>query len=112
MERLVGGPRRFGPFVLLARIATGGMAEVLLARRAADPEGAPLALKRLLPDLAQDRDLVAMLGEEARIAAALVDARICRVHEAGSVEHEHYLAMEYVRGASSSRISVRSELTR
>ncbi len=54
-------PLMLGPYELTQRIATGGMAEVYLARRAG-PHGFQkvVAVKRILPQLAQDADFVAM----------------------------------------------------
>ena len=54
-------PLQLGPYELIERVATGGMAEVYLARRAG-PHGFQkiVALKRILPQLAKDPDFVAM----------------------------------------------------
>src|SRR5262252_6846618 len=52
-------PDRLGPYELVERLATGGMAEVYLAKRAG-PHGFSklVAVKRILPQLARDPDFV------------------------------------------------------
>src|SRR5262249_55068126 len=64
----IPAPLRLGPYELLRRIATGGMAEVYLARRAG-PHGFQkiVAVKRILPQYARDPDFVAMFVDEARV---------------------------------------------
>ena len=60
----------FGHFTLGKRLARGGMAEVFLARQRG-PEGFDrrVAVKRILPHLADSTDFVGMFLDEARLAA-------------------------------------------
>src|SRR5258708_40075708 len=90
-------PARLGPYELLQRIATGGMAEVYLARRAG-PHGfqKTVAVKRILPQFARDPDFVAMFVDEARVCARLSHPNIVPVFDFGEEEGELYMAMEYV----------------
>ena len=98
-------PLKLGPYELLQRIATGGMAEVYLARRAG-PHGFQkiVAVKRILPQLARDSDFVAMFIDEARVAARLGHPNIVQVFDFGEHEDEMYMAMEYVDGATGARL--------
>src|SRR5215470_5176557 len=77
-------PLMLGPYELIERIATGGMAEVYLARRAG-PHGFQkvVAVKRILPQLAQDTDFVAMFVDEARVCARLAHPNIVQVFDFG-----------------------------
>jgi hypothetical protein len=83
-----GVPARLGRYELLARLATGGMGEVFLARL----EGAAgfeklYAIKRVLPHLATDERFRKMLVTEAQIASRMSHPNICQVYELGEDEH-------------------------
>jgi len=90
---------RFGKYSLVARLATGGMAEILLARL----QGAAgfeklICIKRILPHLARDKQFVAMFLDEARIAARISHPNVCQVFELGEIDGSYFLAMEYLEG--------------
>jgi serine/threonine protein kinase len=101
----IPAPLRLGPYELLRRIATGGMAEVYLARRAG-PHGfqKTVAVKRILPQFARDPDFVAMFVDEARVCARLGHPNIVHVFDFGEEEGELYMAMEYVDGTTGARL--------
>ncbi|HEX6835315.1 MAG TPA: serine/threonine-protein kinase [Polyangia bacterium] len=92
-------PATVGGYELLQRLAVGGMAEVFLARRTG-PDGFEkrVALKRILPHLARQRDFVAMFLDEAKLAAGLDHPHIVHIHDFGKDGDAYYLAMEYVCG--------------
>jgi serine/threonine protein kinase len=98
-------PPRLGPYELLRRIATGGMAEVYLARRGG-PHGFQklVAVKRILPQYARDPDFVAMFIDEARVCARLGHPNIVQVFDFGEQDGELYMAMEYVDGTTGARL--------
>ena len=94
---------------MLAPLATGGMAEVWLARRDGDlPQGTPLVVKTILPHYARVPEFVAMFLNEARLATKLEHPNIVRVYEAGQADGCHYIAMEYVGGRTLRQILWRS----
>ena len=101
----IPAPLRLGPYDLLRRIATGGMAEVYLARRAG-PHGfqKTVAVKRILPQFARDPDFVAMFVDEARVCARLGHPNIVQVFDFGEEDGELYMAMEYVDGTTGARL--------
>ncbi len=101
----IPAPLRLGPYELLRRIATGGMAEVYLARRAG-PHGFKkiVAVKRILPQYARDPDFVAMFVDEARVCARLGHPNIVQVFDFGEQDGELYMAMEYVDGTTGARL--------
>jgi serine/threonine-protein kinase len=92
---------RLGRYELLRRIATGGMAEVWLARL----EGARgfekrVAIKTLLPDLASNARYRRMLFDEANLVARLHHPNVCTVYELGEEGGRPFIAMEWVDGGS------------
>lgn len=91
-------PRTFGPFLLLYRVASGGMAELYRARRPGPDGGAEVALKRPLPVYNDDEEFIVMLTDEARITALFDHPNITRTLEFGVVDGQYFLSMEYVPG--------------
>lgn len=91
-------PVTFGPWLLLERVATGGMAEVFLALRAGDPSRRLYALKRMLAHLADDAELVTMFLDEARVWAQLAHPSILPVRELGHEDGVYYIAYDYLPG--------------
>ncbi len=94
-----------GPYELGDRLGLGGMAEVFVAYRAG-PHGfaKKVALKRILPELAQDARFVAMFCDEARISAPLCHPNIVQVIDFGESQGELFMAMEYVEGVSLAKL--------
>jgi serine/threonine-protein kinase len=94
-----------GPYELGERLGLGGMAEVFVAYRAG-PHGfaKKVALKRILPELAQDTRFVAMFCDEARISAPLCHPNIVQVIDFGESQGELFMAMEYVEGVSLAKL--------
>ena len=90
-------PIRFGPFLLVDRVAIGGMAEVFAAVKQGDAR--LFAVKRILPTLAEDDELVRMFLDEARVLAHLEHPGIVPVHEAGRWPNgAPYYVMKLVEG--------------
>jgi serine/threonine-protein kinase len=92
---------RLGRYELLARLATGGMGEIFLARL----EGAEgfeklYVVKRILAHLADDARFRQMLVAEARIASKMSHPNICQVFELGEDQNQLYIVMEYLEGVS------------
>ncbi|HEX5063021.1 MAG TPA: protein kinase [Kofleriaceae bacterium] len=95
--------RRFGKYTLVAKLATGGMAEIFLARLHGDGGFEKLVcIKRILPHLAKDPQFVAMFLDEARVAARISHPNVCQVFELGECEGQYYIAMEYLEGVPLS----------
>jgi len=97
-------PELFGKYVLLERIAAGGMGEVFLAKSGAKGFERYFAIKRILTQHAERTQFVEMLMNEARITVALVHPNIAQVFEFGQIEGHFYLALEYVEGVSASAL--------
>ena len=90
---------QFGRYELIRRISLGGMAEVFKAK-SYNEHGFEkvVALKRLLPSVAEKDGFVEMLIQEARVAAQLDHQNICRIYELGQHEQRYYLTMEFIYG--------------
>jgi len=106
-------PIPFGRFLLVERVAIGGMAEVFAAVERADPSARLFAVKRILPTLVDDRELVRMFLDEARLVVQLDHPGIVPVHELGKLGAGYYIAMDYVAGrdlrAVADRVRRRGE---
>ena len=92
-------PEKIGRYQLCFELASGGMASVYLARA----EGAPsfqklVALKRIHPHLADEKDYVEMFLDEARIASRITHTNVCSVFDFGEADGEYFIAMEYLVG--------------
>jgi eukaryotic-like serine/threonine-protein kinase len=92
-------PIIFGKYLLLERINVGGMAEVFIAK-AFGVEGFEriLAIKKILPTMAEDQEFIAMFIDEARISVQLNHTNIVHIHELGKHNNAFYIAMEYLAG--------------
>ncbi|MBU1896275.1 serine/threonine protein kinase, partial [Myxococcota bacterium] len=102
-------PQKFGKYTLLKRLATGGMAEIFLARQTGlDGFEKDVVLKRLLPSHQGEEDLVTMFLDEARIAANLIHPNIAQIYDLGREEGDHFIVMEHVRGVNLSHLCLRS----
>ncbi|MCX5747753.1 MAG: serine/threonine-protein kinase [Proteobacteria bacterium] len=98
--------RDFGAYSLIAKLATGGMAEIFLARAPGAPQDL-LVLKRILPHLAEDEHFVTMFRDEADLASQLVHKNICHVMSFGEFAGTWFIAMEYLHGVPLSRMMTR-----
>ena len=90
-------PTVFGKYLLLERLNVGGMAEVYVAR-AFGVEGFEriLAIKKILPTMAEDEEFITMFIDEARISVQLNHANVVHIHQLGKHDESYYIAMEYV----------------
>lgn len=100
---------QFGNYLLDEEIAIGGMARVFRARlRGLGGFEKPLVVKQVLPELAKDSRFVEMFVREANTLVQMNHPHIVSVYELGVVDGTYFLAMEYVEGATLSRL-LRSE---
>ena len=94
-----GFPRRFGKYTLLRKFATGGMAELFLAlQKSVAGFEKLIVIKRILPQMNQDRAFIDMFLHEARIAATLSHPNIVHIFDVGQVDGLYYIAMEHIHG--------------
>ncbi len=96
---------RLGRYELVRRIGKGGMGEVFLAKA----QGARgfekyVAIKRILPQYSENKHVVNMLVDEARISVLLNHPNVVQVHELDEDDGSHFIVMEYVDGHAVSRL--------
>ena len=102
-------PQRIGRYEVLGQLATGGMAEILLARLSGPAAFArAVVIKRMLRQHAQKRAFVTMFLDEARTIAKIRHPNVVQVQELGEDAGEVFLVLEYVAGENLSSVLKRS----
>src|SRR4051812_32745119 len=95
----VGVGSHLGKYEIIKRLATGGMAEIFLARVSGLPGFHKMVvIKRILPQLATKSDFIEMFLDEARIAATLQHPNVVQMYDVGVVDGNYFIAMEYLHG--------------
>lgn len=98
----------FGKYILLDRINSGATAAVYRANVRGEAGFERLvAIKRILPHMAGDRDFVDTFVREAKTVARLTHASICPIYELGKVGESLYMAIEYIQGRDLGHITRR-----
>ena len=102
-----------GKYVIGRRLGVGGMAEVFEATYS--PEGGferRVAVKRILPSFAQNKEAVALFRQEAEVGAMLAHPGVVQVLDFGTHQGTSFLAMEYIDGVSLKDVIDVSRLTK
>jgi serine/threonine protein kinase/Flp pilus assembly protein TadD len=94
---MAGFPRKFGKFVLLKPLAQGGMGALYLAVSGDRGMEKLCCIKTVLPHLA-DPEYLARFRDEAKVVVKLTHGNLVPVFDAGQVDGELYLAMEFIEG--------------
>ncbi|HUS27428.1 MAG TPA: serine/threonine-protein kinase [Kofleriaceae bacterium] len=100
-----GMPQRVGRYEVITHLATGGMAQIYLARQSG--LGAferHVVLKTILRERATDQRFVTMFLDEAKLAATLNHQNIAQVYEVDQADGAYFMAMEYVHGENARAI--------
>ncbi len=84
------------------------MAEVFLGYTEQDTRRKPVAIKRLLPQLATDKEIVKLFVAEAELLLQFNHPNVVKALELGQVGGTHFIAMEYVHGASLEELADRA----
>ncbi len=100
-----------GPYTILRRLACGGMAELFVARADGAARDELVVLKRILPELANERSMVRMFLDEAAIAASLHHPNVPEVFGVGQAHGHYYYTMEYLRGINVAELTQRLALS-
>ncbi|HEY8427495.1 MAG TPA: serine/threonine-protein kinase [Sandaracinaceae bacterium] len=114
-----GLPPRIGPYEPLELLAEGGMARVVVARRAEVEGPEPfVALKLIRPELAADETYVTMFLDEARLNSRVRHPNVVEILDVGkdertgisyiAMELVSYIAMELVLGATLAELMRRA----
>jgi eukaryotic-like serine/threonine-protein kinase len=103
------GRQRVDRYELVGEIASGGMATVFLARlTGVGGFQRFVAIKRLHPHLAGEKEFVEMFLDEARLAAGIHHSNVVSILEVGASPTGYYLVMEYVEGDTLARLLARA----
>src|SRR6188472_3587114 len=87
-------------YELLERIGMGGMAEIYRGKAIAGGGfEKPVAIKKILPHLSQDKRFVELLITEAKTLSQLRHRNIVQIYDVGvGDDGQYFLVMEYVDG--------------
>ncbi len=99
------GSEQLGRYRLVHKLATGGMAELHLAKTSGI-EGFEkiVVLKRILGHLRENSTFVDMFLDEARIAANLEHPNIVNVYDIGKAGEDYFFTMAYLHGEDLSAV--------
>ncbi|HMG57957.1 MAG TPA: serine/threonine-protein kinase, partial [Kofleriaceae bacterium] len=99
-------PATFGKYFLTEKLATGGMAEIYLAK-IVGPGGfeKQLVIKQIHPRLSGQRHFVDLFVTEAKILVTLAHGNIVPVYELGVIDDTYFIAMEYIDGPTLYRLT-------
>jgi serine/threonine protein kinase/Flp pilus assembly protein TadD len=104
--------KKFGKYQLLQKIAVGGMAELYRSKvtRAHGFEKL-VAIKKILPHLTDQGNLVKAFIDEAKLAAHLQHENIVQIYDFGSIDDEYFIAMEYLFGKDLRKLTRKARKT-
>jgi serine/threonine protein kinase len=99
-------PTSFGKYYLTEKLATGGMAEIYLAK-IIGPGGfeKPVVIKQIHPKLTGQRHFVDLFVAEAKTLVTLSHGNIVPVYELGVIEDTYFIAMDYIDGPTLYRLT-------
>ena len=99
LERIVDAGKSISRYRILDRIAEGGMGEVYRAKmETLGGAEKVVALKVVRQDLAENDEFASLFIDEARLAMGLSHVNIVQSFDAGRIDTQLFLAMEYVAG--------------
>ena len=98
-------PQPFGKYILLNKIAMGGMAEIFRAKTiGAEGFEKEVVIKRILPHYTEDEAFVTMFIDEAKVSSKLTHPNIVQIFDFDSQDECFYISMEYVEGKDLKRV--------
>jgi len=104
-EPTAGAPLRVGRYEVISHLATGGMAQIYLARQTGlGSFERHVVLKTILRERATDQRFVTMFLDEAKLAATLNHQNVAQVYEVDQADGAYFMAMEYVHGENARAI--------
>jgi eukaryotic-like serine/threonine-protein kinase len=104
-EPTAGVPLRVGRYEVITHLATGGMAQIYLARQTGlGSFERHVVLKTILRERASDQRFVMMFLDEAKLAATLNHQNVAQVYEVDQADGAYFMAMEYVHGENARAI--------
>ncbi|MFO0722874.1 MAG: serine/threonine-protein kinase [Myxococcota bacterium] len=108
MDPEIGPIKRFGRYTLIKKLATGGMAEIWLARQSGVAGfNRFVVIKKILSHLAEEETFRNMFLDEARMSAQLQHPNIVQVYDLGEADETYFIAMEFIMGENLAAIAWR-----
>jgi eukaryotic-like serine/threonine-protein kinase len=105
IEPMMSQIERFGKYILLEKLASGGMAEIYLAKSlGAQGINKFLAIKRILPQFNESAEFKEMFREEAKLSVNLRHSNVVPIFDFGEEQNQFYIAMDYVEGRNMRQI--------
>ena len=103
-------PTRFGKYLLLEKLATGGMAQLYRAK-IIGVEGFEkfIAIKQILPHLAHEEELITSFIDEAKLAALLNHQNVVQIYDFGSMENSYFITMEFLFGKDLRAVNAKAK---
>ncbi|HVW01229.1 MAG TPA: serine/threonine-protein kinase [Planctomycetaceae bacterium] len=95
-------PQHVGPYEILEKLGSGGMATVFLGRHR--ETGLEAAVKVLPPSLARQEGFVERFAREVESMQRLSNPHIVKFYEAGEDHDTYFYAMEYVKGETLTNL--------
>lgn len=96
---------KFGKYILLEKLAAGGMAEVYLAKSAgANGVSKFVAVKRILPQFSNNDEFIEMFQEEAKVSMNLNHSSVVSTYDFGTEKGQFFIVMEFVEGRNLRQI--------
>ena len=103
-------PKQFGKYQLLDKIAVGGMAELYRAKVTREYGfEKQVAIKKILPHLSDEGNLVKAFIDEAKLAALLQHENIVQIYDFGNLNGEYFIAMEYLFGKDLRKLTYKAK---
>ena len=98
--------KKFGKYTIIKKIASGGMADILLATEL-NPTGFGrfVVIKRALSKFSDNEEFKDMFKNEGKVACNLKHKNITTIHEFGIEKNQFFLAMEYLSGKNLREFS-------
>ncbi|MFO0722873.1 MAG: serine/threonine-protein kinase [Myxococcota bacterium] len=108
LDQNIGPIKRFGRYTLIKKLATGGMAEIWLARQSGVAGfNRFVVIKKILSHLAEEETFRNMFLDEARMSAQLQHPNIVQVYDLGEADQTYFIAMEFIMGENLAAIAWR-----
>lgn len=102
---MMSNVEKFGKYILLEKIAAGGMAEVYLAKSyGASGVNKFVAIKRILPQFSNNPEFIEMFQEEAKVSVNLNHSNVVSIYDFGTEKGQFYIVMEFVEGRNLRQI--------
>jgi len=101
---------KFGKYILVKKIAIGGMAEIFLAKTE-KKEGVSqfVVIKRILPQFSSNKKFRTMFKHEGKITSHLRHTNMVYHHEFGVERGIYYIVMEHISGCSLKELVYKSK---